>query len=135
MGNDGMTDEDPNAGDYEGDDDWTPEDGDEIPEDGDEMPADDDEMPEGDDEPNNGEFDNDFNDEQFYGDYDGKDYGGAEWTNLVLVFAVGWFLCGSSLLGWSCYYHRNRSSSKVQWEKDLVDEGFGNEEQQMIAVN
>merc|ERR1712087_921254 len=102
-------DDQPNEGDFDGDSEWTPDE-------------------------NDGDFDSDFNDE-FYGDEGNKDYFGDDWMTLFAVFSFGWFLCGASLLGWSCHYHRQRANAKVQWRKvGMIDEG-NEEDQQMIAGN
>merc|ERR1712060_147045 len=74
-----------------------------------------------DEEPNEGDYDGDndsnyMNDggdnDDFFGDYGGKDYAGNDWMNLFAVFSFGWFLCGASLLVWSCYTHKY----KAQWK-------------------
>merc|ERR1712087_7575 len=119
-------DEEPNAGDYEADFDDEPEDDDFVG---------DDENNFYDEEPNEGEWTPDKND-RFYGNNGGKDYAGNDWMNLFAIFSFGWFLCGTSLLMWSCYYYKKRSNANVQWQKvDLVDDGLADEEnQQMIAV-
>merc|ERR1712154_702289 len=86
---------------------------------------------------NDGVFDNNYDGDKFYGNDGGKDYVGNDWMNLFAIFSFGWFLCGTSLLMWSCYYWRRRSNGNVQWQKvDLVDDGIENEEenQQMIDV-
>merc|ERR1711997_618872 len=126
----------PNEGDFDGDSEWTPDENDgdfdgDFGDDGEWNP-----------DENDGDFDsnymNDGGDNEFYGDYgDNKDYVGNDWMSLFVVFSFGWFLCGTSLLLWSCYYWRKQSNAKVQWQKvDMIDEGMDNEEnQQMIAVN
>merc|ERR1711933_440680 len=80
-----------------------------------------------DEEPNEGDYGGD-NDE-FFGDYDGKDYAGNDWMNLFAVFSFGWFVCGASMLVWTCYVHK----SKMQWKRVVIADSEENE--QMIAVN
>merc|ERR1711997_554835 len=79
-----------------------------------------------DEEPNEGDYSGD-NDE-FFGDYGGRDYADNDWMNLFAVFSFGWFLCGASLLVWTCYAHK----SKAQWKK--MDFADSEEKEQMIAV-
>jgi len=126
----------PNEGDYNGDSEWTPDENDgdfdgDFGDDGEWNP-----------DENDGDFDSNYmndggDNDEFYGDYGNKDYAGNDWMTLFAVFSFGWFLCGSSLLLWSCYYWRKQSNAKVQWQKvDMIDEGMANEENEhMIAVN